>query len=167
MQYYATIPDDDPLQGDGWRDVDWFQLESQSIRKARTFVLSNSCDVATSNERELPANITLAQLVRLQKLIEILRSENVTEQVIADKVAAIRRQDVSNVFYLPNSPGTDDEYVVLLDNVQSQPLTRFLSTDSRRRIFSLSQAGWWVLLIKLAGHFCRMQEGMHRGYQSA
>lgn len=164
MVYYTTLNDPEPMQGDGWEQIDWVDPAIGERRKLRAAVLSNSCDITTANRRIFPTNIVFGILVRLSKLILVLREERIAEQTIEDTVRDIRRQRLTYMFYLPDGPGTDNEYVLLFDNIQAQSLARFQENPERRRIFSLSQAGFWLFLVKLSAHFCRAGEAVHRDY---
>lgn len=167
MAYYTRLNEGNALQGDGWKDVAWMDFSNGRWRQARGFLVSNTCDIAAENERSLPPRITFAALVRMDKFIGLLRAEGVDESIIKDKVAAIRRQEATSVFHLPDGPGTDGEYLAFLDDVQAHPIHRFTENAEKHRIFSLSQAGFWVLLIKLAIHFCRANENVNRGHVHA
>ncbi len=127
------------------------------------FILSNSCDIAPENDRPLPVKAAFAPLMSLDKYAELLR--NVKDPAsVENRVATIRRQEVTSLMYLPAPPGADfGESVALLDDLHSEFVSDFLDMESRERVFRLSQAGHYVLLLKLAIHFTRVQDGVIRG----
>ena len=161
--YYATNSLNELLQGDGWESVDFFDIEAGERRQIKAVVLSNTCDIASENPRDVPIRVTISPLVRVSRLIGLLQHHGVLAAEIDDKLRTIRRQEISNIFYFPKSGTLDDEYVVFFDNVQSQLPTTFIGNTRKQRIFSLNQAGFWYFLLKLSIHFCRANEGVVRG----
>lgn len=163
MSYYTTLVDEPLLQGDGWAKLDFHDVVSRTDRKTNACVISNSCDVSPDNRRSIPPRITIAPLVRLSRFVELLRSSGVAESSIHSQVEAIRKQEVTSIFFLPKGGGLGEDSVLFLDDLQSYPVARFFENDEKNRLFTLSQAGFWLFLIKLAIHFCRANESVRRG----
>ena len=161
--YYAANNNDELLQGDAWEGIYFFDVEASSRRQIKVVVLSNTCDIASENSRDIPIRVTISPLIRVSRLTDLLQQHKVPEAEVEDKLHAIRRQEISNIFYFPKSAALDDEYVVFFDNVQSQLPATFVGKTQKRRMFSLSQAGFWYFLLKLSIHFCRSNEGVIRG----
>lgn len=161
--YYATNSLGELLQGDGWESVDFFDIEAGAQSQIKVVVLSNTCDVASENPRNIPIRVTVSPLIRVRRLISLLQHHGVSDAEVDEKLRTIRRQEISNIFYFPKSATVDDEYVVFFDNVQSQLPTTFMGNTGKHRIFSLNQAGFWYFLLKLSIHFCRANEGVIRG----
>ena len=78
------------------------------------------------------------------------------KQAIANKIDAIKKQQVTNMFYLP------DDMVVLLDRTMHLDYNKF-SEAMVNKIASLSNYGFYVFLFKLSYHFTRLREGVQRG----
>src|SRR5262249_26177507 len=76
---------------------------------------------------------------------------------------AIRKQHVTNLFYVPAGSGLEVDHVVLLDDVHTMPAEVF-ATERGTKIFTLSQAGFYLFIIKLSLHFCRFHEALIRAY---
>jgi len=93
-------------------------------------------------------------------MAENYRSYGWSSDKVQSTLDAIKKQLVTNFFYLPAS-GTFAESVAVLDDLQSQPLSYF-ARNNGGRVFSLNQFGWYLLLIKLSVHFTRMGEGLAR-----
>lgn len=160
--YYSTVDDAEPIQGDGWADVNFVDIEAVSKRSVRAMILSNSCDLASANPRKLPPRITVTPLIRLSRLSERLLHYGASAAQVESYLADIRKQEISNAFFLPEGNGVEEDSVVFFDNMQSPLLETFTNSLEHGRLFSLSQFGFWLLLIKLAIHFCRAQEGIKR-----
>ncbi len=156
---------DSMLQGDAWRAFQLFSFKTGKLNSIRGIVLSNSCDVAAENERTLPPNITFAPIVRLSRLKSRFEERGLSNEQISQKLLAIRSQATTNIFYLPAEAPLEEEHVALLDDVHSMPVE--LHGKTGEKIFTLSMAGFYLLLFKLSVHFCRMHEGIDRSSKVA
>lgn len=146
------------LQGDGWRGFVVIDFETSDRKNLSAVVVSNSCDIDPASQVDSPRKILFAPIVNL----ELLRGLFVgSEEQTANKVAAIRQQKITTMFYLPELPGLMQESVALLDDIHQQPLGRFLE-GPRDKIFTLSQSAFWIFLIKLSIHFTRANESARR-----
>lgn len=161
MRYFGEPPDDEPLQGDGWKPFLLRDYETGAEREVSGIVISNSCDVVPGNTVDGRQNVLFAPLQSLERVIERLRLAGESEAQIQSQLNAIRRQEKTDVLYIPAVPGGIPETFVRLDDIRPQPLQRFLS-GKQTRLFSLNQAAFYILLIKLAIHFTRIQERVHR-----
>jgi hypothetical protein len=162
IQYYVSWPEDDQLQGDGWTRIEVIDFASSARKKIRAIVLSNTCDIDPKNDRRLPQRITLAPLVRLSAYMELLKKSHLEEQAISQKVTAIKEQRVSAIFYLPRGGKLAEDYIAILDDVHSIPLNVFLDEKEKVKLFTLSQVGFYLFVLKLSVHFCRLHEGVPR-----
>ncbi len=164
---YLLSADRDPfkeamLQGDGWRGFQFFQFGTGERRSVRGIVLSNSCDVDPENPRAVPARVVFAPLVKLAAFKALLDESSIDAGRIADKIAAIKAQKTSNIFYLPASGVLEEDYVVRFDEIQSMPISAHVESEDREKLFTLSNAGFYMLVFKLSVHFCRFQEKIDR-----
>jgi hypothetical protein len=159
------LPSDDVtpdlLQGDGWRGFVAIDVVSGERKSTRGIILSNSCDVDLSNSRTLLPNLIFAPLISLAAYSARLTSAGLKPATIESLIETIRRQEVSNIFFLPAMSYGPDESVVLLDTVHIQPVQMFVD-GTRTRLFRLNQVAFYVFLIKLSIHFTRLQEGVKR-----
>lgn len=150
------------LQGDGWRGFQLFLFETGDRRSVRGIVLSNSCDVDPENPRDVPARVIFAPLVKLAAFKALLEAGGISAERIADKIAAIKAQKTSNIFYLPAGGVLQEDYVVRFDDAHNMPVTAHAKAEGREKLFTLSNTGFYMLVLKLSVHFCRLQEKVNR-----
>lgn len=152
---------EDLLQGDGWRGFLLISFETLERKVVSGLLLSNSCDIDVRNPRVSPRNLLFAPLIPLAKYETLLKAAGVSDIAIGDMLDSIRKQLITDIFYLPDAPYGPGESIVMLDNIHTQPLDVFLSAD-RKLLFRLNQTGFYILLIKISIHFSRFQEGVQR-----
>ena len=150
------------LQGDGWRGFQLFIFDSGERRRVRGVVLSNSCDVDPENPRDIPARLVFAPLVKLSAYEALLVKTGIEPAKIGAKIAAIRAQKTTNIFFLPASGPLTEDYVVRLDEAHSMPVAAHVKSGEREKLFTLSNTGFYMLAFKLSVHFCRLQEKVCR-----
>jgi hypothetical protein len=161
VDYYGSVANErEPLQGDIWRGFLVADVESGKLDQVTGLVLTNSCDIAAANNPGADQRIVFAPLLDLEKYGTLLRESGKSEQQVEGVIAAIRRQEIHRMFYLPAMRDLQRESVVPLDAVSSLPLS-FIQGRVRHRL-TLSNFGWYILLVKLSIHFCRMQEQVSR-----
>ncbi len=156
----STI-DEDLLQGDGWRGFVVGEFNSALTKTVAGIIVSSSCDIDTRNPSHTPRRILFCPLVSLRGYALDLAAAGLEERRISNILGNIRSQEVTDVFYLPESPYGPPESIALLDDVHPHPLNHFKGTE-RTLMFRLHQTAFYVFLIKLSIHFCRMQEGVRR-----
>ena len=154
---------DEVLQGDGWTAVEVIRFEDGARKAIKAVLLSNSCDIAPENKRELPTNLAFASLVKLASYQNLLIQAGLDKHRIEDKLVAIKEQRVSSLIYFPKGAGLDEDYVALLDDIHTVPFRAFESKADRKKIFTLSDVGFYLFVLKLSVHFCRLHEEVARG----
>jgi len=150
------------LQGDGWRGFQLFIFKSGERRSVRGVVLSNSCDVDPENPRDVPARVIFAPLIKLSAYHALLAENGVDTVRVQAKIASIKAQKTTNVFFLPACGTLTEDFVVRLDEVQSMPIAADTNVDKREKLFTLSNTGFYMLVFKLSVHFCRLHEQVNR-----
>lgn len=160
--FYLQDSPDEFLQGDGWTGFAVVDVDSERSGVVEGLILSNSCDIDPRNERALAPRLLFAPLIRMATLEDLLRREKRTEGQISDYLASIRKQYVTNAFFLPAGPYGPTESVAYLDDVRPVRLHEFLELGGKGRVFRLGMAGFYILLLKLSIHFSRLQEGVRR-----
>lgn len=150
------------LQGDGWRGFQLFLFETGDRRTVRGIVLSNSCDVDPQNKRDVPARVIFAPLVKLATFKVLLEANGISTERIAAKIAAIKAQKTSNIFYLPAGDVLQEDYIVRFDDAHNMPAAAHAKSGEREKLFTLSNTGFYMLVLKLSVHFCRLQEKVNR-----
>lgn len=149
------------LQGDGWRGLIAIDFRTGNRKSVSGVILSNSCDIDTGNLSAFPVNILFAPIIKLDRYVERLRSQGKTGDQIQSLLTTIRKQRITNIFFLPPSTGITEESFILLDDIHAHPLSDFLGSD-HQPLFKMNMFFFYYFVIKLSIHFCRFQEGVHR-----
>ena len=167
---YSTKANFNPIiyQGDGFRQMPHSNLPTNNIKEVKTIILSNTCDLSPDNSRFSPSRLVQAPIIELKKYHQLLislnnKTKSKSPSTITTHIENIRKQRINNIFFLPENSFIEDS-IVPFDNVSSLP-SNYLSGDEvpNRRLFSLSDYGFYVFLYKLSIHFTRMKEGVSRG----
>lgn len=164
---YTSIAEDNLLcQGDVIKDLPFTEIEhlERGVKNRDCIVLSNTCDIDPRNKRPFNSRIMYAPLVKLTNYKKILIEKgDSSEQQINDHINSIKKQEISQILYLPES-NAFDESIVFLDriiNIDNRAIDRMTLKD--RRLVSLSDYGFYMLLFKISVHFSRLQENVVRG----
>lgn len=152
----------DMLQGDGWRGFQLFKFDTGERRSVQGLIMSNSCDVEPGNARDIPARLIFAPLVKLAAYEGALRASGIDTKKVDEKLASIRAQKTTNMFFLPASGPLVEDHVVRLDDAHSMPLAAHASAQDRAKLFTLTNTGFYMLVLKLSVHFCRLHEKVNR-----
>ncbi|MFW5954847.1 MAG: hypothetical protein ACOCSG_06030 [Guyparkeria sp.] len=162
IDYFIDGCPEEMLQGDCWSGLKVVDIRSDRSQCIKGVVLSNSCDVDPGNRRDFPAKIVFAPIVSLDSYIDRLERAGVPSSSLEGKLASIRRQRITNLFYLPSGGPLSGEHIVLLDDVHCVPLDYFWAGESGSKVFTLSQVGFYLFVFKLSIHFCRFHEEVQR-----
>ncbi len=157
------------LQGDLLRQVRFpvWNKQNKSFDKIylNAIILSNTCDLDLSNDRNIPKEIVLAPVTEYRRYLEKLAIRLVSSEVPASLKEAIKAQTFSSLLYLPPVSGTGDDYVCHLDKAfwfPTEELNSYLPDLAQTRIASLDYFGYYLFLVKLSYHFCRLPEEKQR-----
>jgi hypothetical protein len=165
--YMTPVADDENviLQGDGIGELLVINLPAPDVRAVPAMVLSNTCDADLSNKRAFPTALCYAPIFSLDKYLAGLRERKVkSEDYIVGHEKDIRRQALTQIFFLPKSGGLKGDSIVFLDRINSCQNRAVDRTNlSQNRLFSLSNYGHWLLLLKVAIHFSRLTDKTARG----
>lgn len=92
------------FQGDGIFDLPFYNNSDGLVKSVNCMVISNTCDIDISNKRSLPTHISYCPIIMLSKYKDILiKNSSKTQEQIDDHISAIRRQEVTQMFYLPKN----------------------------------------------------------------
>ncbi len=69
-------------RGDGWRGFQLFEFRSGTRRSVQGLVISNSCDVAPANPRDMPTRLTFAPLVKYASFEAALRASGIDKHKV-------------------------------------------------------------------------------------
>ena len=164
-KYFTDLLKGEPLlyQGDGVYALVG-NFPDTTRKNAPVLLLSNTCDMDIRNERLNPCRIMYAPIFNLDKYIQKLREREIPDAQIATHVNDIKNQIVSQIFYLPKTSSLGYDGMVFFDRAMSISLSEgSFSKCIESRFFSLSDYGFYLLLLKLSYHFTRIQEKVDRG----
>ena len=150
------------LQGDGWGGFEMFAFDSGERRTVKGIVLSNSCDISLDNPRDVARRVTFAPLVRLSTYCDKLLRSSRDKKRVNEQIESIRAQKTSNIFYIPAGDSLKEDYIARLDDTHSMPVNPLLESANKEKLFTLSNTGFYMLILKLSVHFCRLQENLNR-----
>lgn len=75
----------------------------------------------------------------------------------------LKRQYITQALYLPKGAKLKNDSIVFFDRAISLPLTEELVEQfCKRKIFTLSNFGFYLFLLKISIHFTRIQEKIDR-----
>lgn len=136
------------------------------LQQKRVMLVSNSCDVAKENSHDLPVSLTVAPVLRLERFRQMLLDSGVAVASVDSMIQSLQVQELSTMLYIPAGPGVAEPMVVMLSEVQAMLIDEFQAAGPSRDAV-LSARGFWLLLLKLAMHFCRPYEGVDRNINDA
>lgn len=161
--YLSNYPTDlktAALQGDVFNGLTIYGPKGS--RQIKGIVLSNSCDIDTDNKRDFPMRAVFAPLIPLRAIEKKLLEAKISQDIIAAKLDAIKKQLVTNVVYLPECEQIPESIIFLDDmhQIPTEELRELLRKEEK--LITLSQVGFYILLFKLSIHFCRFHENVAR-----
>lgn len=161
--YLSNYPTDlktAALQGDVFNGLTIYGPKGS--RQIKGVVLSNSCDIDTDNKRDFPMRAVFAPLIPLRAIEKKLLEAKISQDIIAAKLDAIKKQLVTNVVYLPECEQIPESIIFLDDmhQIPTEELRELLRKEEK--LITLSQVGFYILLFKLSIHFCRFHENVAR-----
>lgn len=166
QRFYTTALHDEPalFQGDGLRDLLVINLPDPTIRATNCMIFSNTCDIDPQNKKPIPASLCYARIFRLKEYSEMLQRRRLKQgEALDNHLLALRRQMITQVFYLPSGGKLDAESFVFLDRICHCPSDSVPRDGvSQRRIFTLSNYGAYLFLLKLSIHFTRLTDQVDR-----
>lgn len=150
-------------QGDGLKELLFVNLPDTEKKEQNGIVLSNTCDISPDNHRLFESRMVYAPIIRLDNYKAILEEEGVTTERIDQHIESIRKQQITQIFFLPELNDSLRESLLFFDRLYNLP-SDYVKRDTlkSRRIFTLSNAGHYLLLFKLSFHFTRMQDKVDR-----
>jgi hypothetical protein len=160
--YYLDAYQNEVLQGDGWKRLHIRNFETGEKKRILGIILSNTCDVTPENRRDFPVKITFAPLIPLHSYVALLMKSGINSTQVQSKLAAIKDQRVTSIFFLPTGSGLQEDYIALLDDLHTMPAAAFELEQEKSKVFTLSQIGFYLFLFKLSVHFCRFHEQVAR-----
>lgn len=149
------------LQGDALDGLSFISFPDPRVKKGLALVLSNSCDLDTDNERKIPYSIVYCPLIEKQKFEKFV--EKVYEKGSKDFLEKAKQQSISNIIYFPERGTSSCGYYALLDRICHQSRDSVSDQQvSDNKVFTLSNVGFYLFLIKISMHFTRIHEKIDR-----
>lgn len=165
-RYYTTRLEKTPIiyQGDCLINLPVYNYYEKIISETKCIVISNTCDIDLSNPRNMPPFIAYCPLINLSKYEDLLNTKGITKQSIESHINAIKKQEVTQMFYLPKSKNLEVDSIALLDKTFSCPNYLIQRSElESSRVFTLSDFGAYLFILKLSIHFTRIQDKVERG----
>ena len=161
---YTSALKDIPViyQGDGLTDLLLFKLPEVKSQPGNGLVISNSCDTSPENKRFFDSHFCYSPILRLP-LYEKSLLEKYPAVRVKNHLKELRDQLITQIFYLPQGGGLDAESFVFLDRIISMPISEIPKDICKARLFTLSNYGHYLLLVKLSVHFTRLTDPLDRG----
>lgn len=129
-------------------------------------IISNTCDISNDNKHELNKKQCLfAPVIDFNEYISDLTNSGYPKEKLQQFISSVKTQLITNLFYLPFFHKENKEYVVLLDNVfwfPTEELNSYIENIKENRITSLGQFGYYLFILKLSYHICRLPEQCDR-----
>lgn len=167
--FYLNIPPDFFMQGDIIDSIPVCFWEPENVKYGTGFapvmLLSNSCDVTDENDHLINKEALFTQLIPLNEYFTDLLSNGFSDAQITSIHNLLKHQAYTNLFYLPMNPIDGNEYIVFFDKIfwhPSSELIKKLKNLTEERFLSLDHFGFYLLITKLAYHFCRVPEVRER-----
>jgi len=146
----------DKLQGDFISSfpVCYIDPELEPVVSRRTvMIINNTCDLPEGRGNF----VSVAPAFDFKKYIESQAGKRTTES-LKNYEADLRKNQISELVFIPQITGFSDGVIVRLDWICSVPIS-FLNeaVSSGSRIGSFTQNGFYVLLMKLTCHLTRQE----------
>lgn len=162
--FYTSALEDKELlfQGDGIRNLPIVNLPEPTIKLGSALLLSNTCDVDPSNKRLFDGSLTYAPIFSLQLYLSALLRQGHSQDRVRNHESDIRKQLITQIFFLPKGSSLTDDSLVFLDRIVSSSSVSAPREIRANRLFTLSDFGAWLLALKLSIHFCRIRDQVDR-----
>lgn len=151
------------LQGDGICKMPYLNFPNTDVHLVDAILMSNTCDMSTENKRLNKCRIMYAPIIRYDKYAAMLEKSSIPATRIVNHLEDIKAQKVSQILYLPKGGKMDYEGIVFFDRAISLPLTsEIVVSKCADKLFTLSNFGLYLFLLKMSIHFTRIQERINR-----
>lgn len=150
------------LQGDGISKMPYLNFPNTDVHLVDAILLSNTCDMSIENKRLNDCRIMYAPIIKYDKYAAMLK-KSISATRLVNHLEDIKAQKVSQIMYLPKGGKMDYDGIVFFDRAISLPLTSdFVEMKCAEKLFTLSNFGLYLFLLKISVHFTRIQERINR-----
>lgn len=151
------------LQGDGISKMPYLNFPNTDVHRVDAILLSNTCDMSTENKRLNDCRIMYAPIIKYDKYAAMLKKSSIPAARLVNHLKDIKAQKVSQILYLPKGGKMDYAGIVFFDRAISFPLSsNFVESKCADKLFTLSNFGLYLFLLKMSVHFTRIQERINR-----
>ena len=141
----------------------YLNFPNTDVHLVDAILMSNTCDMSTENKRLNKCRIMYAPIIRYDKYAAMLEKSSIPATRIVNHLEDIKAQKVSQILYLPKGGKMDYEGIVFFDRAISLPLTsEIVESKCADKLFTLSNFGLYLFLLKMSIHFTRIQERINR-----
>ncbi|MCB0737805.1 MAG: hypothetical protein KDC92_09855 [Bacteroidetes bacterium] len=165
QRLYSDILLNEPtiFQGDVISEMIVVNLPSTQTKNVDALILSNTCDIDRNNERYFPSRIIYSPLIAISKYSELLRRKGITNEKITNHLNTIRKQRITQIFYLPEKQSKYEESIVFLDRLNNIGINSIDPSHlMQRRKSILSNYGAYLFVLKMSIHFSRIRDKVER-----
>ncbi|QQS29392.1 MAG: hypothetical protein IPM47_00090 [Sphingobacteriales bacterium] len=168
--FYKTYGHAYFMQSDLVKEIrmSFWNEESSVFEKAYpdAIIISNTCDISFGNKHNINSKQCLfAPLIDFNEYIHDLTASGYEKDKLDQFIQSVKAQLVTNLFYLPLFHDDQKEFVVILDNLfwfPANELNSYIDNIQENRITSLSHFGYYLFILKLSYHLCRLPEQCDR-----
>lgn len=156
------------LQGDCIDDMSYLNYPDTTVKKTPALLLSNTCDMSIENLKKRMNNcrILYTPLIRFDKYEALLHKKYTTEEDkirINNHLKDVKSQFITQILYLPKGGKLQNDSIIFFDRAISLPLNQeTVNHMCDRKIFTFSNFGFYLFLLKISIHFTRIQEQIDR-----
>lgn len=138
--------------------INWTDTDNCKIGFSPGIIISSSCDINVDNPRTTNIKQALfAPIIELDEYVKNLKEDRFSEEQISEFVRVLKRQEHTNLFYLPANSKNGKEYIVFFDKITWRPISD-IKQITESKYLSLSTFGYYLFLMKLSYNFCRLPE---------
>ncbi len=162
--YTSYLTENIIYQGDGLKNMLVINLPKTEIKLVPSMILSNTCDIDIKNAHNFHSQIVYTPIFNLKKYKNSLyKNSQKTKEQLDSHILAIKKQEITQIFFLPKINEKLDESIIFFDRLYNYP-NNLIKRESikERRIFSLSDYGIYIFLLKLSIHFTRIKDNVER-----
>ena len=150
------------FQGDGITGLKISNLPSRKFLNAKCLITSNTCDIDPDNKRLFESRLTYCPIIDLDKYISNLTAQKIDATKIDNHLKDLKSQKITQILYLPKNSKLK-ESLVFLDRTNNCPINVITKKNIKTsRLFTLSNYGFYMLLLKISISFTRIGEGVNR-----
>lgn len=148
---YSNIKNNILMQGDGI-----------IFNNNKIMLISNTCDMDINNKRFISMSILYTKICSLERIEKLLKEKNIDCKRIDSFIQSVKSHKVTNMFYLQKNGLLKEDSLILFDKISNISNDVIKIGLQNNKLFTLSQTGFYLFLLKLSIHFTRMYESIDR-----